>query len=148
MRKCCFYVPEHYYCCLFLLCMRANKYTLKYCVCLDCLDRLGPQPVCPAPINIWAQSKKDTGLLRNTCPTDGCKAWGHMQWDTYCAQSKWKTRAIPQFLWVYHGHSHSGPWMVLAKKDFDASLRSREKKNQEIDQMVTFVPLFLFILQH
>lgn len=31
--------------------------------------------------------EKDTGLLRNTCPVDGCRAWGHMQWATYCALS-------------------------------------------------------------
>lgn len=92
--------------------------------------------------------EKDIGLLRKTCPIGGCKAWEHMQWATYCALSKWKTRAIPQcFYGLSHGHSHSGPGMVSAKKDFDASLRSSEKKNQEIDQMVTFVPLILCILQ-
>lgn len=45
------------------------------------------------------------------------------------------------FLWASYGHSHSGPWMLSAKKDFDASLCSSERKNQEIDQMVTFVYL-------
>lgn len=60
-----------------------------------------------------------------------------------------KTKAIPQcFYGLSHGHSHSGQWMVSAKRDFDASLCSSEKKNQEVDQMVTFVPLILCILQH
>lgn len=49
---------------------------------------------------------------------------------------------------VFMGLAISGPWMVSAKKDFDASLCSSEKKNEEIDQMVTFVPLILCILQH
>lgn len=68
---------------------------------------------------------------------------------TYCALSKCKTRAIPQCFYGHsHGHSHSGPWVVSARKDYDANFHSSEKKNQEIDQMVTFVPLILCVLQH